>query len=133
MGRYRCLILFVLAVALTADGTDPFRSSSAERVASGQATDYTEWIGRSLKEMETIKAGSTRAELLKVFGEEGGLSTALSRTYVYRDCFMIKVDVEFAAIGRPARDAAGRVTSVESPGDVIIKISRPYIARPILD
>jgi len=132
MARYCCLTLFVLAVALAGHRPGPSRPDSMAR-ASGQATDHTEWIDRSLKEMETIKAGSTRAELLKVFAEEGGLSTALRRTYAYRDCFMIKVDVEFAAAGRPARGAAGRVTSVESPDDVIIKISRPYIARPIVD
>jgi len=35
----------------------------------------TEWVANSLREMETIKVGMTRADLLKVFTTEGGLST----------------------------------------------------------
>src|ERR1700704_3133061 len=87
----------------------------------------TEWIASSLKEMEKIKVGMTRADLLKVFTTEGGLSTGLNRTYVYRDCSYIKVDVEFEAVGRPARGADGRVTPIEANEDVIKRISKPYL------
>ena len=59
-------------------------------------------------------SGMTRADLLKVFTTEGGLSTGLNRTYVYRECQYIKVDVDFEPVGRPARDAEGRVTLVEA-------------------
>jgi hypothetical protein len=75
----------------------------------------------------------TRAELLNVFTTEGGLSTGLNRTYVYRKCPYIKVDVEFKPVGRPARDKDGRVTLVEASGDVITKISRPYLEWSVLD
>jgi hypothetical protein len=93
----------------------------------------TEWIVKSLKEMQKIEVGMTRADLLKVFTGEGGLSTGLNRTYVYRDCSYIKVDVEFEAVGRPTRDADGRVTLVESNEDVITKISKPYLDWIVLD
>jgi hypothetical protein len=93
----------------------------------------TEWIAHSLKEMQKIEVGMTRANLLKVFTTEGGLSTSLNRTYVYRDCSYIKVDVEFEAVGRPSRDADGRVTLVESNQDVIKKISKPYLDWMVLD
>jgi len=93
----------------------------------------TEWIAASLKEMETIKVGMTRADLLKVFTTEGGLSTGLQRTYVYRDCPYIKVDVEFEPVGRPARDLNGRVTLEEDRRDKITKISRPYLEWSIMD
>jgi|SRR3982751_3435308 hypothetical protein len=95
--------------------------------------EQTKWIADSLKEIQTIKVGMTRGDLLKVFTTEGGLSTGLSRTYVYRQCSYIKVDVEFTAVGRPARDANGRVTLVEANEDVIKTISRPYLAWMILD
>jgi hypothetical protein len=133
MVKHFSAVLFVLAIGLAAEITGPAPLGSPRATEPRQATVHTEWIARSLEEMKTIKVGSTRAELLNVFREEGGLSTALRRTFVYRDCFMIKVDVEFEAVGRPARDADGRVTLLESPDDVITKISRPYIARPILD
>ena len=93
----------------------------------------TEWVASSLKEMQQIKVGMTRADLLKVFTTEGGLSTGLDRTYVYRRCPYIKVDVEFEAVGRPARDKDGRVTLVEAGGDVIKKISRPYLEWSVTD
>ena len=93
----------------------------------------SEWIAASMREMETIKAGMTRADLLKVFTIEGGLSTGLQRTYVYRDCPYIKVDVEFEPVGRPARDRDGRVTLEEDRRDIITKISRPYLEWSIMD
>ena len=93
----------------------------------------TEWIANSLKEIQKIKVGMTRADLLKVFTTEGGLSTGLTRTYVYRECLYIKVDVEFEPVGRPARDADGRVTLVESKDDVIRKISKPYLDWMVID
>jgi hypothetical protein len=95
--------------------------------------EQTKWIADSLIEMKTIKVGMTRADLLKVFATEGGLSTRLNRTYVYRKCPLIKVDVEFQPVGRPARDARGRVTLTEADGDVIEKISRPYLDWTVID
>jgi hypothetical protein len=39
-----------------------------------------------MKEMQTVKVGMTRKDLLRVFVIEGGLSTGLRRTYAYRNC-----------------------------------------------
>jgi len=83
--------------------------------------------------MEQIKVGMTRADLLKVFTTEGGLSTGLQRKFVYRDCPYIKVDVEFEPVGRPARDRNGRVTLEEDRRDIITKISQPYLEWSIMD
>src|SRR5579883_2073817 len=60
---------------------------------------HTEWVAKSLKEMQTIKVGMTRGDLLKVFSEEGGISTRTQRQYAYRECPYIKVRVEFKIIG----------------------------------
>ena len=79
--------------------------------SSQKLQGQTEWIANSLKEMQKIKVGMTRADLLKVFTTEGGLSTGLYRTYVYRECAYIKVDVEFEPVGRPARDVEGEQPS----------------------
>ena len=95
--------------------------------------DAARWIGDALLEIETVKVGMTRGQLLVVFDIEGGIFTGLRRTYVYRRCPIIKVDAEFEAFGRPSRDAEGRVTLVESDQDVITKISRPYLARQVID
>jgi hypothetical protein len=109
-------------------------ASSILRAQSFQkARDQTQWVTDSLKEMQKVKVGMTRADLLKVFTTEGGLSTGLNRTYVYQGCPFIKVDVEFKPVGRPARDKDGRVTLVEASGDVIKKISKPYLDWTVLD
>ncbi len=90
-------------------------------------------MGRTLEQMEAIKPGMTREDLLKMFRTEGGLSTGLHRTFVSRDCAYFKVDVEFKAVGRPDRDDDGRVTLVEDLRDIIVKISRPYLQFSIAD
>jgi len=91
------------------------------------------WVGESLRQMQSLKPGTTRGDLLKVFTTEGGLSTGLHRRYVYRECPWFKVDVEFAPIGRPPRDREGRVTLVESDLDIINTISKPYVEFSIID
>ena len=115
--------LFVLVLTIST------LSAQTPQKSQGQ----TEWIASSLKEMQKIKVGMTRADLLKVFTTEGGLSTGLNRTYVYRHCSYIKVDVEFEAVGRPERDTDGRVTPVEANEDVIMRISRPYLEWMVID
>jgi hypothetical protein len=98
--------------------------------SSQRPQEKTEWIADTLKEIQKIKVGMTRADLLKVFTTEGGLSTPFNRTYVYRECPYIKVDVEFEPVGR--RDVEGRVTH-ETNEDVIKKISKPYLEWGIID
>jgi len=83
------------------------------------------WITAHLPELESIQAGMTREQLLKVFSEEGGISQCQHRRYVYRRCPFVKVDVDFA----PAGDPGGP----ESPSDRITKISRPFLERMIAD
>ena len=95
--------------------------------------DHVAWVGQVLKQIQTIKPGMTRTDLLRVFATEGGLSTPLHRTFVSRDCPYFKVDVEFRAVGRASRDGDGRETMVEGSQDIIVKISRPYLAFGIID
>ncbi len=95
--------------------------------------DHVGWVADALERMETVKPGMTRADLRRVFAAEGGLSTGLRRTYVFREWPYFKVDVEFEPVGRPPQDQDGRVTLEESPGDVIKGISRPYLEWSIAD
>ena len=85
--------------------------------------DHTKWVTDAIRSIQMIKLGSTRSELLVLFTTEGGLSTTAQRTYVYRLCPNIKVDVKFAASSREE----------ELPTDKIIQISRPYLAWSIMD
>lgn len=95
--------------------------------------DHIGWVEASLKRIQSIQPGMTRAQLLEVFTTEGGLSTGVRRTYVSRDCLYFKVDVQFRPVGRSARDIEGRITVEEDERDVIIEISRPYLQFSIRD
>ncbi|MCX6900558.1 MAG: hypothetical protein NT105_17905 [Verrucomicrobia bacterium] len=83
-----------------------------------------------LRECRTIKPGMTRADLLKVFTTEGGLSSPEARTYVNRRCYFIKVDVEFSLTDPNQRTD---MLDHERPTDVITKISKPYLEWNHLD
>ncbi len=123
MSKIASMIAASFFVLLLGVSTLPAQSSQRPQ-------EKTEWIADTLKEIQKIKIGMTRADLLKMFTTEGGLSTPFDRTYVYRDCTYIKVDIEFEPVGK--RDAQGRVTE-ESNEDVIKKISRPYLEWGIID
>ncbi len=89
-------------------------------------SEQARWIAENLPELESIKVGMTREQLLKVFMEEGGISTPGRRRYVYRKCGFIKVDVEFAPTGAPS-------ASEQRSFDPITKISRPFLEMSIMD
>jgi hypothetical protein len=110
-----------------------FPQISSLKAEPGSADGHIAWVGEVLKRILTIKPGMTREALLEVFTTEGGISTALQRTFVSRDCPYFKVDVEFKAVGRPDRDDEGRETQTEDPRDLIVTISRPYLAFVVMD
>lgn len=112
-----------LALALTLPSYSKQNDKEARRLQ--EEREHSEWIAKSLKEIQNVKAGMTREDLLKVFDTEGGISTRKRRVYVYRECRYIKVDVEF----EPVDD--GRFD--EDKRDRIVKISRPYLDWSVLD
>ena len=69
----------------------------------------------------------TRAELLKVFTAEGGLSTAKHRTFVYRHCPYVKIDVDFTLSDPKQNILEERLT------DSISNVSKPYLEWSIGD
>jgi len=100
-----------------------FPQAELERDTSRFDEKQTEWIAGVLKAAQSVQVGMSRSDLLKVFTTEGGISTPSQRTYVYRECPYIKVDVKFAAASR----------SEEFSNDRIVKISRPYLAFSAMD
>jgi hypothetical protein len=96
---------------------------------AGRSVDenLTKQISAVLTECRKIMPGMTRANVLKVFTTEGGLSTARHRTYVYRACPYIKVDVDFTP-SDPKQNG-----TEEQPTDIITTISKPYLEWSIID
>jgi hypothetical protein len=80
-----------------------------------------------MEAIDAIKPGMTRADLLTVFTVEGGISTRARRTYVYRLCPYIKVEVDFTPVTNPD----DRLT--EMSDDKILKLSRPYLQYSVTD
>jgi hypothetical protein len=126
------LLAFVLLSITALSGLASIRvTHSASQVPCTQ--DHNVWVTQALEQMQTIKPGMTRKDLLEVFTTEGGLSTGLRRTFVSRECLYFKVDVEFESVGRSNRDEEGRVTLVEDSRDIIVNVSRPYLQFAIAD
>ena len=121
--RKRRLLLCASCVLIAAT----FSATPRSQTHQGELS-HTEWVAQSLKEIETIKVGMTRADLLKVFAEEGGLSTRTWRQYAYRKCPYIKVAVEFEPVGEKEPSVFA-----ENSKDKITKISKPFIEWQILD
>ena len=108
------LVMFTMIIA-----------SSAQ--TSRQTKGHSEWVAQSLSTIETIKVGMTRRDLLKLFTVEGGLSNRTTRTYVFRECPYIKVDVTFEPVGAPQDKLKERME------DKITGISKPYLQRSVID
>lgn len=89
--------------------------------------ELTKQISAVLIECQKIRHGMTRAELLKIFTTECGISTAVGRTYIYRGCPYVKVNVHFTS-----SDPKQKMVE-ERPTDIISKISKPYLEWSIID
>lgn len=122
--------VFVALAGIIASGARPVAAQNADKPCDG---DHDAWVGEALMRMQTIKPSMTRDDLLGMFTVEGGWSTALWRTFVWRDCPYFKVDVTFRhAAGRKLKDREDAVLS-EYGDDVIVTISKPYLEGFIAD
>ena len=118
--RIIAILLFaVVIVLLVVSFANPQKVKSS-------ATNHSQWVANSLKEIQTVKVGMTRQDLLKIFTTEGGWATRRSRTYVYRQCHYIKVHVEFESVGEP------KDNSREFGNDKIIS-PKPYLENMVID
>jgi hypothetical protein len=123
------LTLFAL-LAMTVAGL-PGQDNVIHTPARTRADEeHAQWIGGVMQAIAAIQPGMTRQDVFQVFTEEGGLSTRTRKTYVYKHCPYIKVDVEFSAIEDSGVDAG---SPVENPADKIVKISRPYLEPAHVD
>ena len=122
-----CLALVLSLVLAGCESAPSVRSSAPSRGGNDVDKDLTKQISDILTECQKIKPGMTRSDLLKVLTTEGGLSTATHRTFVYRGCRYIKVDVEFT-LSEPKQNVLE-----ERPTDTVSKLSKPYLEWSIND
>lgn len=100
-------------------------SVSHSQQPSSTDEEHGKWIASVIDAIDAIKPGMTREAMKEVLQEEGGLSTRTHRTYVYKQCPYIKVNVVFA----PTDADPG----TEKPEDKVVSISRPYLEYRIMD
>ncbi len=120
MHRYVLAILIVMVAAMS---SGRLVARPAEQAAT---QNHIGWVIDVLKRMQTVTVGMTRADLLKVFTTQGGLSTRQAQSYVSQDCPYFKVSVTFKPVGPEGDGTDGR-------NDVILTISKPYLEFSILD
>lgn len=121
------------AIQMLGVGLAAASANRLARAAEPCSSDHIAWVIEALKRIQTIHAEMTRTDLMSVFTTEGGLSTALRRTFVSRDCPFFKVDVTFRrAKERQPESGEGRFL-LEYGDDVIAAISRPYLQFSIAD
>jgi hypothetical protein len=80
----------------------------------------------ALKATKDIRIGMTRRQVESHFRLDGGAQVRDNTRYVYRDCAYIQVDINFK-IAAPVNSPDA------SPGDVVTKVSEPYLAYPTID
>jgi hypothetical protein len=87
--------------------------------------DHNQWIAEVQEQIRGIHTGMTRADLERLFRQDGGMTFPPHDRYIYRDCTSIKIDVDFEM-------ASGNVLQT-GPGDRITKLSKPYLELMFTD
>jgi hypothetical protein len=83
--------------------------------------DPREWLEERYKEATSVRAGMSRAELLRVFEEDGGSQRIPAGRFVLRSCRMIKVEAEFdVEYGQAYKEKPDEELKIKA-------ISKPYL------
>jgi hypothetical protein len=116
--RFVLLLLSIIVIGGSASFR-PAKSANPEPCAQ----NHEAWLKQVSEQMETIKPGMTRWDLLKVLRTEGaprrtfmmgGPPQALRESFVSQDCPYLRIDVEFESVAVRNQD-------------VIVKVSKPYL------
>jgi hypothetical protein len=119
----------VIALGAVALFAKPANSPAQYETPGDEEQRHYAWLADRLQEAYRIKPGMSKADLLKVFTEDGGLMSLWPQRYVLRSCNLIKVDVEFDV---PRSGTA----STDLPPDTELKIrsiSKPYLEPMFMD
>ena len=98
------------------------------RVVSKEEEKHEAWLLDRLREAGSIKAGMSKADLLKVFTPDGGLQRIPPERYILRTCYYIKVHVRFQLPGKRPLAKIPPDTELK-----ILMISRPYLESPFME
>ena len=99
------------------------------RAHQAQVTDdqaHQQWLEERYKEAISIKPGMSRADLIMLFDEDGGVQMVAATRYVLKSCRLIQIEVKFNAYGADFR-------AIPAKDLKIIDISRPFLQPMALD
>ncbi|HYV23635.1 MAG TPA: hypothetical protein VE969_00250 [Pyrinomonadaceae bacterium] len=100
----------------------------ARALAPAQNADdkaHQQWLEARYKEAASIQPGMTRAELMKLFIEDGGMQMNPVSRYVLKSCYLIKIEVKF--------DKPAAYSSTPNNEMKIVEVSKPYLEHMTLD
>ncbi|MFB3921727.1 MAG: hypothetical protein ACE145_08395 [Terriglobia bacterium] len=106
----------------------PARAVTQVKPPTAEDQKHYMWLSGKLDEVYSIRPGMTKADLLKVFTEDGGLKRIQPQRFVLRSCHLIKVEVVYdVPQGTPA-------SALPPDNELKIKaISKPYLEPMIMD
>ena len=103
--------------------------------ASNCDTNAYAWLMERLEVAQTIKVGSTFAELSKHFYLDGGPNGGRGDNCTFRcvmiSCPHIKIDVQLA--DKDGKRVAGSIFDIIAADATVTKISKPYLEAPLGD
>ncbi len=114
-------------IALLAASCAEVNPPATQPISSDPSLEHSLWVSKCLDDMRTVKVGSTRGNLLKVFEQCGGISQRGGAEYFYRGCQYFLVDVRFESVENP------QDKGTEYPTDKITEISAPFLGYPPMD
>ena len=117
------MVLLFCASSLLAQETTQAAPQQTE-----QEREHNACISKAILSAQAIRPGMQRSVLDASFTTEGGISSARSKVYVWRECPYIKIHVELAPV---SPNDNGRVE--ENARDVITSVSQPYLQFSIMD
>ena len=121
----RLKIIAPIALGVACLFMRPTGSATQVKPPTEEDQKHYVWLTGKLDEVNSIRVGMTRADLLKVFTQDAGL---LQDRYVLRSCHLIKVDVVF--------DVPKGMPFANRPPDTDLKIkliSKPYLEPMYMD
>jgi hypothetical protein len=118
-----CVVIACVAVA---DEIHIPTDTGIRTLAGKEAEAYkahNAWLEERLKEAESVRVGSTYADVAKLFKRDGGVSVPTTHRFVLVLCPFVKIDAEFEEKdGEKAKYPL-------APTARVVKVSKPYLER----
>ncbi|HEX3083690.1 MAG TPA: hypothetical protein VHP99_04145 [Pyrinomonadaceae bacterium] len=116
-----------LGVLLIAGLLVVFGAGRSPLAQSGDDKAHQRWLEDRYKEAASIQPGMTRADLMKLFIEDGGIQMIPARRYVLKSCYLIQIEVKLEG------PSQGDYRSVPDNELKIVEVSKPYLQHMAQD